>query len=151
MYIFLIVIHVIVSLFLIAVILLQAGRGGGLADSFGGSQLENIFGTKSTTVLTKLTSASAIIFIITCLTLAIISSQRSRSLLEKVNLPVEQKADVGTGNVGGQVPKQETEPTSSTATTQGEGNADSQGQSTEPLPGPSTSQEVPVENSNSTN
>jgi hypothetical protein len=39
MYATVIVIHVIISLFLIAVILLQAGKGGGLSDTFGGSQM----------------------------------------------------------------------------------------------------------------
>ena len=87
MYTFLIVIHVIASLFLIAVILLQAGRGGGLADSMGGSQMQNLFGTKSTTILTRLTTVSAVAFIITCLSLAIMSSHRSRSLVESVDIP----------------------------------------------------------------
>jgi len=88
MYGVILVIHVMASIFLIMVILLQAGRGGGLADSFGGSQMQNLFGTKSTTVLTKLTTACAVVFIITCLSLAMISSRRSRSLVEKTNIPV---------------------------------------------------------------
>jgi preprotein translocase subunit SecG len=92
MYAFLIVIHVIASIFLIAVILLQAGRGGGLADSFGGTQMQSLFGTKSATILTRLTSICAIAFIITCLSLAIISSHRSRSLIEGVNIPVSSQA-----------------------------------------------------------
>ncbi len=87
MYAVLIIIHVIVSIFLIAVILLQAGRGGGLADSFGGSQMQNLFGTKSTTVLTKMTAGCAIMFIITCLSLAIISSNRSKSVIDKFAIP----------------------------------------------------------------
>jgi len=87
MYAVLIIIHVIVSKFLIAVILLQAGRGGGLADSFGGSQMQNLFGTKSTTVLTKMTAGCAIMFIITCLSLAIISSNRSKSVIDKFAIP----------------------------------------------------------------
>lgn len=87
MYGVIVVIHVIISIFLIAVILLQAGRGGGLADSFGGSQMQNLFGTKSATVLTRLTTICASLFIITCLSLAIMSGYRSRSLIENVNLP----------------------------------------------------------------
>jgi len=96
MYTVLIIIHVIASIFLIAVILLQAGRGGGLADSFGGSQMQNLFGTKSTTVLAKMTAGCAIMFIITCLSLAIISSHRSKSLIDKFAIPdvnVEQVAE----------------------------------------------------------
>lgn len=87
MYAILIGVHVIVSVFLIAVILLQAGRGGGLADSFGGSQMQNLFGTKSTTVLTRMTTACAVVFILSCLSLALFSSHRSRSLVERVDIP----------------------------------------------------------------
>ena len=87
MYSILIVIHVIISLFLIAVILLQAGKGGGLADTFGGSQMQNLFGTKSTTVLTRLTAVCAIGFIVTCLSLAVISSHKARSIVDNVRIP----------------------------------------------------------------
>ncbi|MEE8317780.1 MAG: preprotein translocase subunit SecG [Candidatus Omnitrophota bacterium] len=99
MYVFLIVVHVIISIFLIAVILLQAGRGGGLADSFGGSQMQSLFGTKSTNVLTRMTGICAVIFILTCLSLAIISSHMSRSLMEKLGAPEvrEQTKEVEAG------------------------------------------------------
>jgi len=93
MYAVLIVIHIIVSIFLIAVILLQAGRGGGLADSFGGSQMQSLFGTKSANVLTRLTTGCAAAFIITCLMLAVISSRRSKSIIEKVNIPPPVKTE----------------------------------------------------------
>lgn len=102
MYAVLIVIHIIVSIFLIAVILLQAGRGGGLADSFGGSQMQSLFGTKSATILTRLTAICATTFIVTCLTLAIVSSYRSKSLVEKVNIPmpaVPVEVDTSTADV----------------------------------------------------
>ncbi len=81
-------IHVIASVFLILVILLQAGRGGGLADSLGGSQMQSLFGTKSTNILTRLTTICAVVFILSCLSLAMISSHRSKSLVEKINIPV---------------------------------------------------------------
>jgi len=94
MHVFLIVVHVIISIFLIAVILLQAGRGGGLADSFGGSQMQNLFGTKSTNVLTRMTGICAVIFILTCLSLAVTSSHMSRSLMEKLGAPeVKEQAE----------------------------------------------------------
>ncbi|MCX5692251.1 MAG: preprotein translocase subunit SecG [Candidatus Omnitrophica bacterium] len=87
MYSIVIVIHVIISLFLIAVILLQAGKGGGLADTFGGSQMQSLFGTKSTTVLTKLTAVCAIGFIATCITLAVMSSHKTKSIVDNVRIP----------------------------------------------------------------
>lgn len=82
MYAFLLVIHILASIFLILVILLQAGRGGGLSESFGGGAMQNIFGSSSTTVLTKITAACAVIFILTSLTLTILTSRRGKSLID---------------------------------------------------------------------
>jgi len=87
MYSIVMVIHVIISIFLIAVILLQAGKGGGLSDTFGGSQMQNLFGTKSTSILTKLTAVCAVGFIVTCLTLAVMSSHKARSIVDNVRMP----------------------------------------------------------------
>lgn len=81
MFTFLIIIHVIVSLLLIFVILIQAGRGGGLIETFSG--VESIFGPKTSTFLTRLTAILATIFIITCLFLAFLSKERAKSLMEK--------------------------------------------------------------------
>ena len=94
MYAILITVHVIISLFLIAVILLQAGKGGGLADSFGGSQMQNMFGTKSATVLTRLTAVCAIGFIATCIALAVISSHQARSIVDNVRIPPQSSTTV---------------------------------------------------------
>lgn len=87
-----IAIHVIVSLVLIAVILLQAGRGGGLSESFGGSSTQTLFGTKTSVFLTRATAVSAVIYIITCLLLAVMTSQRGRSIVAKetMRMPVAQ-------------------------------------------------------------
>ena len=72
-------IHIFVCIGLIAIVLLQAGRGGGLAESFSGA--ESIFGTKTNTFLTRATMLFAIIFLVTCLSLAFLSKQRSRSIM----------------------------------------------------------------------
>ncbi len=82
LYNFVMTIHVIVSMVLILVILMQAGRGSGASEMFGGSSTQTIFGTSASNFLMKATAASAVIFIITCMTLAIMSSSRSRSLME---------------------------------------------------------------------
>lgn len=79
----LVTLHIIVSFVLIAVILLQAGKGGGLSDTFGGGVSQNLFGTRAATFLTRATTASAIIFILTSLTLAILSGAKNRSLMER--------------------------------------------------------------------
>lgn len=82
MFLFLIIVHIFVSIVLISVILMQAGRGGGVSEIFGGSSTQTIFGTSATKFLQRATAAVAIIFIITSLSLAILSSRRSRSLME---------------------------------------------------------------------
>lgn len=74
-------INVAASLVLIAVILLQAGRGGGLSETFGGSSTQTLFGTKTSVFLKRATAASAIIYILTCLALAVMTGQRGRSLV----------------------------------------------------------------------
>lgn len=91
MYLFLVVMHVLACLILILVILLQAGRGGGLAETFGGGGggFQNIFGTKASTFLTRLTAVFAVVFLATSLTLAILSAKRGASLLE--GKPVEEE------------------------------------------------------------
>jgi len=78
-----IAIHVIASLVLIAVILLQAGRGGGLNETFGGSSTQTILGTKTSVFLKRATAASAIIYILACLLLAVMTSHQGRSLVSK--------------------------------------------------------------------
>jgi len=94
MYAFLIIIHIIASLVLIAVILLQAGRGGGLNEAFGGSSTQTIFGTSATAFLKKATSVCAIVFLTTSLTLAIYSSRRSKSIMEKVRITPMQEVPI---------------------------------------------------------
>ena len=78
-----IVVHVIVSLVLICVILLQAGRGGGLSESFGGSSTQTILGTKSSLFLKRATAVSAVLYIIACLALGVMTGHRGRSLVAR--------------------------------------------------------------------
>ncbi|PIR65734.1 MAG: preprotein translocase subunit SecG [Candidatus Omnitrophica bacterium CG12_big_fil_rev_8_21_14_0_65_43_15] len=82
MYAFMIVIHILASIFLIAVILFQAGRGGGLTETFGGGAMQNMFGSSANMVMTKVTAACAIVFIITSLSLTILTTRRSKSLID---------------------------------------------------------------------
>jgi preprotein translocase subunit SecG len=82
MIIFLTIVHFIVCLILIVVILLQAGKGHGLAGGGLGAESSNsIFGTNTATMLTKLTTAAAIAFIITSLSLDVLNSRRDKSLI----------------------------------------------------------------------
>lgn len=83
MYAFFIVVHVLVCFVLIFVILLQAGRGGGFSEMLGGSQTQSIFGTQTNAFMTRATEVCAVVFIITSLSLAVMSAQRGKSLIEK--------------------------------------------------------------------
>lgn len=56
--------HTFIGLILIAVILLQRGRGGGLAGAFGGMGGQSAFGTKAGDVFTKITIVLATIWIV---------------------------------------------------------------------------------------
>ncbi|MCM8811764.1 MAG: preprotein translocase subunit SecG [Candidatus Omnitrophica bacterium] len=77
-------IHVLMCFVLIAVILLQAGRGGGLSDAFGGGAAQSFLGTRGAAYLTRATTVCATIFMFTSLGLAILSVQRGRSLMSRV-------------------------------------------------------------------
>ena len=94
-----IVIHAIVCLLLITIILIQAGRGGGLVEGFSG--MESMFGTKTNAFLTRTTTILSMLFFITCVSLALLSARQSRSLMQNIKAPeVEQKmpAQQGEGN-----------------------------------------------------
>jgi preprotein translocase subunit SecG len=82
---FIIIIHIIICLFLIAIVLIQRGRGSGLIESFSG--MESIFGTKTDTLLTRITTVLAVSFFITCLLLAVLSLRQSRSLMKANEQP----------------------------------------------------------------
>ena len=83
MTIFLTLIHVLVCIFLILVVLLQTGRGADLAGAFGGGGSQTAFGARgATTLLHKLTTVSAILFMATSLLLAIVASRPEPSVIE---------------------------------------------------------------------
>ncbi len=82
---FVMVLHVIVSLVLIGVVLVQQGRSADLAGAFGGQGSQTAFGPRAAAnVLTRVTTWSAVIFMITSLSLTILymRGQHSRSVLE---------------------------------------------------------------------
>jgi len=68
---FLTILHVIVCIFLIAVVLLQRGKGAEIGAVFGGGGSSTVFGSRGAgSFLSKLTTGAAILFMITSLSLA---------------------------------------------------------------------------------
>jgi preprotein translocase subunit SecG len=73
------IVHVLVCLFLVGIVLLQHGKGADIGATFGGSS-QSLFGTEGPLpLLNKITTAVAIIFMLTSVTLAYISSETSTS------------------------------------------------------------------------
>jgi len=78
MYIFLTIIHVLVCFFLIIVVLLQSGKAADLAGAFGGMGSQTAFGPRgSATLLSKATTVSAVVFMITSLALSILATRNA--------------------------------------------------------------------------
>jgi preprotein translocase subunit SecG len=72
-------IHLIVCFLMIAAILLQAGKGAEIGASFGGSS-QTVFGSRGPgTFLSKVTVGAAIVFMLSSLSLAVLSRQANTS------------------------------------------------------------------------
>lgn len=78
-------IHAVICVLLIAIILMQPGKSGGLTDSMASA--ESIFGAKTNVFIIKTTAIFAAIFLVTCLGLAILSSRKGKSLMAERALP----------------------------------------------------------------
>jgi|SRR5882672_10422449 len=86
-------IHIIVSFFLIIVVLLQSGKSGDIAAAFGGQGSQTAFGPRgAATALSKATTWSAIIFMVTSITLSVFATRHagSNSVLQGVKAPQTQ-------------------------------------------------------------
>ncbi len=69
--IFITIMHVLVSVFLILIVLTQQGKGQDLASAFGGSGSQTAFGARGTaTLLSKITAGTAALFMLTSLSLS---------------------------------------------------------------------------------
>ncbi|WP_035350433.1 preprotein translocase subunit SecG [Edaphobacter aggregans] len=78
MVIVLVILHVLVAFFLIGVVLLQQGKSADLAAAFGGQGSQTAFGPRgAANLLTRLTTYSAIVFMLTSVGLTILMSRAS--------------------------------------------------------------------------
>jgi preprotein translocase subunit SecG len=77
------VLHLSACILLITSILLQAGRGGGMSEMFGGGMQaqQKMFGSDTNTFMTKATTFCAVLFVITSVTLGVLTTRKSRSLV----------------------------------------------------------------------
>ena len=97
-----IILHVIVSIGLILVVLLQTGKGAEVGAVFGGSS-STIFGSSGAgNFLTRLTTGMAIVFMMTSLTLGYFTSKRPSSTIFDNRTPAaEQRAPAQPSPAGG--------------------------------------------------
>ena len=119
MYLGLIVLHVVVSLALILIVLLQTGKGAALGGMFGGGSNQTIFGSRgAATFLSKLTTAAAIIFMLTSLGLSLSKS----------------------GGKGSSVVRPDTQQSAPAPTTEGQSPTDESPAGQPPAPAPKSNQ-----------
>jgi preprotein translocase subunit SecG len=119
----LIILHVVVCLILVLVVLLQTGKRADLAGAFGGGGSQTVFGARgAATVLSKITTASAVLFMVTSLALAILSSKVSTdggvldALPASAPAPAAQEETVDTAPVAPALPEEsESEPPAGTS------------------------------------
>jgi preprotein translocase subunit SecG len=90
----LLLVHVAVCIALILIVLLQQGKGAGMGAAFGGSS-QTVFGSSgATSFLHKVTTAAAVIFMLTSLGLSFISGKAATSsVMENVPQPNKPAAE----------------------------------------------------------
>ena len=116
MFAFVTTLHVVVSVFLIFVILLQPGKGDAMAAfSGGGGGSQTVFGGRgNVTFLSKVTTVCAIIFMITSLTLAWRSSHSDSVLRSRRNIAAQDAAKKTEGTTKPLLPTGQTAPAPAT-------------------------------------
>lgn len=82
MYTILVILHVLASVAIIAIVLLQSGKGADIGSAFGGGGSQTVFGSMgASTVLTKATIGVAVAFMLTAFGLTMVVSRRPASVI----------------------------------------------------------------------
>lgn len=93
LYALLVGLHILVSIILIMVVLLQTGKSADLAGAFGGGGSQTAFGSRgAATFLSKMTTSSAVLFMITSFSLAVYSARGTTSVLDVTGVNDQQEA-----------------------------------------------------------
>ncbi|OZA27997.1 MAG: preprotein translocase subunit SecG [Hydrogenophilales bacterium 17-61-9] len=112
------VVHIIVAISVIALVLLQHGKGADMGAAFGGGSAGSLFGsTGSANFLSRSTAVLATLFFLTSLTLAYFGLQEhtSKSVVDRTTVPVssttqpaapqQQVPGQGAGSKAGDIPQ----------------------------------------------
>ena len=92
---FLIVIHTIVSLLLIAVVLMQASQGGGLSGTFGGNAASSVLGGQNAgNVLSRITTWLATLFLVLAVVISVLSGPTDESTTSLVKRAAENRPEL---------------------------------------------------------
>jgi preprotein translocase subunit SecG len=105
------IIHIGVCMFLMLVVLLQQGKGGGMGAAFGGATQQVFGGRGAGNILTRATAVCAALFMLTSIGLAYKASEGDRDLKAKV---VEEQRK-GKGNEGTKVKQSKPKPSAAPA------------------------------------
>ena len=87
----LITVHIIVCFILIIAVLLQSGKSADLAGAYGGGGSQTVVGPRgAATLLSRVTTICAVLFMVTSLGLWMISATGTRSALSGEEAPVQE-------------------------------------------------------------
>jgi preprotein translocase subunit SecG len=90
------VLHILVCLFLIVVILVQGGRGG-MGETLAGASSQSLFGGAANAFMSRITAVAGGLFMVACLSLAMLSTARGRSVVEQFPIELPQAPPEASG------------------------------------------------------
>jgi preprotein translocase subunit SecG len=107
---FITAVHIIVCIILIIAVLLQSGKSADLAGAFGGSGSQTVFGPRgAATILSKVTTICAVLFMLTSLGLWMLSAKGTGSVVGGEEAPAKE-APAATETKAGTKAKKEAPP-----------------------------------------